>query len=316
VYLYLVLQQMPVLLAREGSPSPVPGRVWGPLEDLSLDLYGGFWTLRTLLDASDPASDGVIVRSNVKLVQEGDSLPDIAPFVLDDLGRGPAVLDLAGRALWYGHWNDPTSPAEGLFLDSGLVVRAGSTTVDGVPLVTIATGPDAYDMSVQGDYVVFTGTLADGREGAFALNRGKLKGYCQGKQNSLGCLVHSSVSGAPSASAGSGFRLRAHSVLSQVPGLLFYGTTAPLAVPFGDATLCVRPPLRRLPPTTSGGSQPPASACDGLLEADFNARIATGSDAGLVAGTTVFAQFWARDPGFGPPLDFVLTQAFEFPIGP
>jgi hypothetical protein len=304
------------LLAREGSPSPVPGRAWGSLEDLALDAAGPRWTMRTFLDSSDLSSDGILVRSGAKLVQEGDSLPDIAPFALDDLGRGRGILDSSGGVLWYGHWNDPSHNGEGLFLDSDVLVRTGSMTVGGVPLADLADGPVSYDFAAGGNYVVFTGTLADGREGAFALNLGLIKGYCSPEQNSKSCFIFGGKSGTPSASAGSGFLLRANGILSQVRGLLLYSTSGPAATLLENARLCVRPPLHKLPPLSSGGSLPPASACDGVLETDFNVWIASGADQTLVPGTTVFTQFWARDPGFAPPGDFTLTQAFEFLIGP
>lgn len=305
-----------VELVREGTPSPVPGRLWGPLEDLALDAIGVHWTLRAALDASDPSSDQILVRDGAKLAQEGDVLPAIAPFALVDLGRGRGVLDDSGGVLWYGRWNDPAGPAEGLFLDGALVVRAGATEIGGVMLVDLEDGPHSFAQSTDGDYVVFTGTLANGVHGAFAINHGELRIYCQDKHSSKNCLTFHSFTGTPSAGAGSGFLLRAKNVLGQVTGLLLYGTSGPLAAPFVDATLCVRPPLRRLAPIGTGGSLPPASTCDGTLEVDFNAWVVTGADPALAAGTTVFAQYWLRDPGFAAPSDFVLTKAFEFTLGP
>jgi hypothetical protein len=316
VYRCVLLGQTHTLIAREGSPSPVAGRSWGPLEDLALDARGPHWTMRTFLDASDPSSDGILVRDGAKLVQEGDVLPDIAPFAIDDLGRGRALLDVGGAVLWYGHWSDPSQAGEGLFLDTDLIVRAGSMTGEGVPLAELSDGPHAFDLTSAGKYVVFIGTLADGREGAFSLNLGQVKGYCSPKPNSKGCAIYGGFAGLPSASSGAPFYLNANGILSQVQGLLLYGTSGPAASPLQNAVLCVEPPLRRLPPINSGGPLPPGSTCNGVLVADFNAWIASGADPALVPGTTVFTQFWARDPGFPPPGDFSLTQAFEFLIGP
>ena len=316
VYRYATAGHSHELLAREGAASPVAGRTWGPLEDYALDAVGPHWTLRTFLDPSDPSSDAILVRNGSKLAQEGDVLPATAPFAIDDLGSGRGILDAAGRVLWYGRWNDPSQVGEALFLDQDVLVRTGTTTVGGIPLAGLSSGPVDFDLSAAGNYVVFTGTRADGRQGAFALNLGLVKGYCSAKPNSKGCLVFGSNSGAPSASSGSPFYLSAKGILSQVEGLLLYGTSGPAATPLQHALLCVEPPLRRLPPLSSGGRLPPGSTCNGVLVVDFNAWIASGADPALVPGTTVFTQFWARDPGYAPPGDFSLTQAHEFLIGP
>jgi hypothetical protein len=308
-----------LLLAREGSPSPVQGRAWGPLETPSLDVNPqGDWTLRAELDPSDPTSDGIIVRNGVEFAQEGDTRPQIAPFVLDDLGEGRAQLSLDGRALWYAHWNDSAGLCEALFFGSEIVVRAGATTLGGAALVDLASDAHAFDLAPKGRFVVFRGTFAGGGEGAFLLDLGGMQPYCNGKLNSKGCppQMHWSGSAWPSASAGSGFFVEAKMLLSQLPGLLVYSTSGPLNAPFFGGTLCVASPLQRLPAANTGGQQPPGATCTGSLAIDFNAWIASGVDPKLAAGQQVFVQCWYRDPGFSPPNDVGLTDALKFFILP
>lgn len=135
--------------------------------------------------------------------------------------------------------------------------------------------------------------------------------YCTSKVNSLGCTPAIATSGSASASAGSGFAISATLVLNQKQGLLLYGTSGPAAVPFHGGWLCVAPPRRRTPVQSSGGSSA-GSNCSGAYVFDFNAWTATGSDPALIAGATVNAQYWSRDPGFAPPNNVGLTDAVEF----
>ena len=116
--------------------------------------------------------------------------------------------------------------------------------------------------------------------------------YCTAKTSSSGCLPAIVTSGSPSAGAGSGFHVTAVQVERGKTGLLFYGTNGAASQPLQGGFLCVQPPLKRLPAQSSGGSGP----CSGTLDYDFNAWIASGADPALVAGATVHAQFWFRDP--------------------
>ena len=307
----------PVLLAREGAPSPVAGRSWGALEDHAVDLNSADdWTLRGRLDASDPATDEVLVRSGVLLAREGFPLPATAPHPLESLGQGRGALDGNGRVLWYARWSDPATPGqdEALLHEGIAVVRTGTTTVAGSPLVDVESGPRSYSLDPQsGRFVVFRGSLADGTRGLFLLDQGGMQTYCTAKTSSQGCTPLIGWSGQPpSASAGSGFLLTASNLLQQTTLLFCYGTSGPAALPFHGGTLCVLPPLRRGPPLTSAGSK----ACWGGANFDFNAWIASGIDPSLGPGVEVHAQAWFRDPGFAPPDDVGLTPGLRFVIGP
>ncbi len=159
------------LLAQEGTPSPVAGRTWGPLDDLGVHVNSsGDWTLRATLDASDPKNDAIIVKNGTAFVREGDTLPALAPFTFDGFGRGRALIDQDGHVVWYGHWEEHGRSSEALFRDDQVLVRAGQTTVGGRLLVGLSSGPDDLALAPQGDLLLFKGTLDGGIKGVFTLD--------------------------------------------------------------------------------------------------------------------------------------------------
>lgn len=116
--------------------------------------------------------------------------------------------------------------------------------------------------------------------------------YCTSTTNSQGCTPSMSWTGAPSASAGSGFVLSASQLLPSRPALFVYGVAGPAALPLGGGTQCVKAPLFRTPMQMSAN----AGVCGGAISLDFNAFIATGSHPLLVPGRSVWSQCWSRDP--------------------
>lgn len=136
--------------------------------------------------------------------------------------------------------------------------------------------------------------------------------YCTAKVNSLGCTPAIGSSGTPSASAGSGFTIGATGVLNNKNGVLFYSTVGAQAVTFQGGFLCTSPPNRLTAVQHSGGNPPP-SDCSGQYAFDFNAHIASGQDPALVAGGSVWSQYWARDPG--DSFTTSLSDALAFTIG-
>lgn len=119
--------------------------------------------------------------------------------------------------------------------------------------------------------------------------------YCTAKTNSSGCVPAVGFSGAPSATAGSGFVIHAAQVLDNKAGLLFYGTTGAKFTPYQGGWLCVKSPTIRTSLLNSGASGAPP--CTGVFSFDFNAYIASGAYPALqTPGQPVWAQFWSRDP--------------------
>ena len=139
--------------------------------------------------------------------------------------------------------------------------------------------------------------------------------YCTAKTNSQGCTPAIAFSGSPSASSGAPFAITASQVINQKTGLLLYGY-GQASTPFQGGTLCIAAPLVRTAPQDSGGTSPPAADCSGTYSYDFNARIQSGADPALVAGATVAAQYWYRDPADPTGFATGLTDAVTFTIGP
>ncbi|MBK8178030.1 MAG: hypothetical protein IPK67_03865 [Planctomycetes bacterium] len=139
--------------------------------------------------------------------------------------------------------------------------------------------------------------------------------YCEPKVNSLGCTPRIGWFGEPSAHLDDGFQIVVRNLRNKRPGILLYSRAGRAAQPFQGGTLCLAAPVVRTAEEPAGGS-PTGNDCTGGLSVDFNRIIAAGGDPGLVAGATVNAQFWARDPGFAAPNATSLSDAIEFVIRP
>ena len=154
----------------------------------------------------------------------------------------------------------------------------------------------------QGDFSLWvTGVEAECTGGANV--------YCTSKVTSQLCLPSISVSGTPSATAGSGFEITATGVIPNQPGLLFYGINGAASQPLPNGTRCVAFPAVRGPILQAS---PAGVACTSTISFDFNAWIATGNHPALTAGVTVNAQFWTRDPQ--DPSTSNLSDAVQFTI--
>jgi hypothetical protein len=134
--------------------------------------------------------------------------------------------------------------------------------------------------------------------------------YCTSKMNSAGCMPSIGATGAPSASAGSGFVVTTTEVVGNKLGKHYYSLAGASQAPFQGGFLCLQPPLLRTPVQNSGGSL----GCTGALALDFNAYIASGKDPALVAGQPVWVQTWSRDPD--SPSTTSLSDALTFTICP
>jgi len=160
------------LLAQEGSASPVAGRNFTSLLGRGMAIGGtGRYVFKAQL-AGDAMSDQIIILDGLKFVQEGDVLPAVSPFVLENYGLASGAIGVsdAGDVLWFGDWNDAdTTRDTGLFLNDVLLVQEGVTVINGEIVTAIASGQDAFAISPNGRHVIFEATLASGLEGAFTI---------------------------------------------------------------------------------------------------------------------------------------------------
>ena len=264
-------------------------------------FYGGF-----VLGTADVDGDG---RADA-IVSVDPNLTG-APGPLEVLaGVGPAVLTIPGSfsaATGVGDANcdgkedflvASTSPAETRLLSG----TDGSVLwqTPGVALRLAAVG-DVNQDGV-GDWAI---QLAGGTQ-VWAGPSPPVQLYCTGKVNSAGCTPTVNTSGQPTALGPDDFVVAARDVLTGVPGLFFWGTSGPTALPFLGGTLCVQPGLQRGPILVSTG---PAD-CDAGYAFLFAQALA--QQYGIVPGTTVNGQFWMRDPAHPDGTGVALSDAVEF----
>jgi len=134
--------------------------------------------------------------------------------------------------------------------------------------------------------------------------------YCTAKVNSQGCVPSVSTEGLASLSIADSFRVTADNVLNQKSGILFWGH-APNSQPFLGGTLCVQGPVRRTPVQSSGGKTQ-STDCSGAYS--FHFSHAYMASKGILAGDTIHAQFWSRDPTSSSTVG--LTDAAAFVVVP
>ncbi len=144
--------------------------------------------------------------------------------------------------------------------------------------------------------------------------------YCTAKINSQGCTPTIGFTGAPSATAGSGFMIRTSQVINNKPGLYLYSDGGRAALPFYGGLRCLGNPARRSVQLNSGGNPPP-NDCSGVYSLDWN----TFSGGGLgghpqsyliVPGNVVQVQAWGTDNGFPAGTNATLSDALEYTVGP
>jgi len=137
--------------------------------------------------------------------------------------------------------------------------------------------------------------------------------YCTSATTSSNCTPTMTASGSPSVSATAGFTLTATNVEGMRTGLLFYGVGGAdgRSVAVGSTSyLCVRVPVQRTPPQSSGGN---AAQCNGALSLDWLAFLASHPGAlgqPIAPGMRVNAQAWFRD--FPAPGGANFSNALEF----
>jgi Tol biopolymer transport system component len=141
---------------------------------------------------------------------------------------------------------------------------------------------------------------------------GGVSTYCMAKLNSQGCIPAVASTGISSQGGPDNFFVTAINVLNNKSGILLWGG-AQASTPFFGGTLCIAPPIIRTPLQSSGGNPPP-SDCSGTYSFHFSQAYMASHF--LSAGSTVYAQYWSRDPGFVFPNNIGLTNGLQFTICP
>lgn len=138
--------------------------------------------------------------------------------------------------------------------------------------------------------------------------------YCQGKQNSAGCVPSIVAAGTASFTGPDDFVVSSSGATNHSVGALFWSAT-PSSTPFGGGTLCLTaPPLVAFPRADSGGNPGTASDCSGAYSTSVTQAWMNAN--GLVPGTEVFMQYLSRDPGFAGAAGIGLSDAMRFSILP
>jgi hypothetical protein len=147
---------------------------------------------------------------------------------------------------------------------------------------------------------------------------GELASYCTAGTTTHGCHAHISLDGVAKISGSAPALLTTTGVEGGSTGLIFIGasTTAAPWAPGSTSTLCVAQPLARIPPeVVTGGT---SGSCRGALITDINGYLAAHGGAlngqPILAGTSVHAQAWFRDPP--APKSSNLSDALTFTFAP
>jgi hypothetical protein len=186
------------VVAREGQPSPIAGRVYDGLfnNPLALNDAGDIAFLGSI--DGDFDTDGVLVRNGEVVIQEDDIVGTAVPGPLQ-LGFANANIEMtaAGDIIWYGAWNElkanvcPDNPDidssfvifEGLFFNDRLLIEGGVTEVHNVevggvlfPTLVVKdlpnTGFAGFHVSPDGRWLIVHALLAEPSEDicAFSIN--------------------------------------------------------------------------------------------------------------------------------------------------
>jgi hypothetical protein len=312
----LIIDSAPRLEARGGIPSAETGAYrTGPTNNLQNDLdftpgaVGADWILRRGDLSIDPAAghDFLVVYSG--------KLPTYASGQIWDLDGGSGfaeqwrieALDGAGAVIaaldspfFNSKNNPPTESLDGWPWDFAFVNLP-------LPIQTIRC---SYIGSASPD----VGFAFDN----LSVSGGAPVNYCTAGTSASGCSVILSASGAPSATASSGFVLSAPNVEGSKDGIFFFGSNGQQAAPWGNGTSfqCVVPPVSRAGNLPGNGTN---GACDGSFSQDLNAHwcpTCPKPNQNPGAGALVQAQLWYRDPANTSNQTTSLSDAVEFFVGP
>jgi hypothetical protein len=283
-----------------GAPSDTLQGIVGAGSAYAFVRSGTTWSEQQKLVASDP---GQLNAFGTSAALSGETIVVGAPFGDRDIPNvGSAYLFARSGTTW----SEELELSEPLSVDplSGDSHFGGSVAASGDTLVVGASLGDA-------------GTVDSGAAYAYRITPPPVT-YCTAGTSASGCQALLSASGIPSASAASGFSLRAGTVEGAKDGMFFWGKSGKQATPWGNGTSyqCV------VPPVTRGGSLPGSGtigACDGSFVQDLNATWCSACpypQKNPGAATVVQAQLWYRDPLSTSNQTTSLSDAIELVVAP
>jgi hypothetical protein len=124
--------------------------------------------------------------------------------------------------------------------------------------------------------------------------------YCTAGTSTNGCVPAISASGNPDPTHTQPCVVDILGLEGQKSGIVFYGITAPAALPWcssgSSSFLCVKAPTQRTAVQSTGGT---AGSCNGSMTLNWNAfAIANPGALGQpwVTGSKAYVQGWYRDP--------------------
>jgi hypothetical protein len=222
-------------------------------------------------------------------------------------------------------WNDSPDelPAGAMTLVTYSDVAGGHAGTGNIALDPLFVSPLTGDFHLKpGSPCIDTGDPADHDPdgsridiGAYPFDAslcGPLGRYRAAKTNSQGCTPEISWSGTPSLSGPDDFLVTASHELNQSSGFLIWSTTrASTFVPGGILYVAA---FKRTPAQDSEGSALPAIDCSGRYRFHFSHAFMAEHE--LTVGTTVYAQYVARDPFHIDRTGTSLSNALEFTICP
>jgi len=132
--------------------------------------------------------------------------------------------------------------------------------------------------------------------------------YCVAKVSSNGCVPAIGGTGTPAFSGPDDFHITCSQTTNLRNGFAFWGRAHTGSI-FLGGTLCVASPMLRTPVQFSGGS---SSGVDCTGTFDFHFSNAFAQQNGVLPGELLSAQYWMRDPGYSPPSNAGLSDAWSW----
>jgi len=166
------------------------------------------------------------------------------------------------------------------------------------------------DFNLDGATDLVAGTSGSFRVYTIAPSRGLA--YCSAKTNSQACVPAMDATGTATRSGQDDYHLLAANELNNKPGIVIWSRMRGYS-PLGGGYLCLAPSIFRRALPSSGGT-PTGIDCTGVY--DYYLSHAEMNLLGMLAGDTMYAQVWSRDPGWSPPNNIGLSDGWIFTIGP